>query len=263
MDTQIVDIGEVTPDPANVRTHSEENLQAIKGSLLRFGQQKPIVVSEDGWVIAGNGTLAAALALGWDQISVVKTKLHGSEATAYAIADNRTSDLADWDVDSLLLQMDALNVEDPDLAVCTGWTPEALVALLEVDSVDAGTPAQYSRKIVTPIYEPKGEQPNVSELYDEVRANELLADIQAADLPDDVRAFLEAAAERHTSFHFGRIADYYAHAPPEVQQLMEQSALVIIDFEQAIEQGFVKLSKAMLEQVELESPESENPPYAR
>ena len=54
-------------DPANVRKHDEKNLEAIKSSLLRFGQQKPIVVDGKGIVIAGNGTLTAAKALGWEK----------------------------------------------------------------------------------------------------------------------------------------------------------------------------------------------------
>ena len=56
-------IAEVTLDPANARAHSERNLQAIADSLDRFGQQKPIVITPDGTVVAGNGTLEAARSL--------------------------------------------------------------------------------------------------------------------------------------------------------------------------------------------------------
>lgn len=50
------------------------------------------------------------------------------------------------------------------------------------------------------------------------------------------------AAERHTVFDYKKVADYYAHANAEMQNLMEMSALVIVDFDKAIENGFVKLS---------------------
>jgi len=66
--------------------------------------------------------------------------------------------------------------------------------------------------------------------------------ITAVDLPDDVRDFLLNAAERHVQFNFQRVADFYAHAGPEVQELMEDSALVVVDFNKAIEGGFVKLT---------------------
>lgn len=83
-------------DPANARTHSRRNLDAIKGSLARWGQQKPIVVTKDNVVLAGNGTLAAIKELGWEQVWVNKSELTDFEAAAYALADNRTSELAAW-----------------------------------------------------------------------------------------------------------------------------------------------------------------------
>jgi DNA modification methylase len=108
-------------DPANVRRHPERNLDAIKASLARFGQQKPIVVDADGIVRAGNGTLEAARALNWGRVAIVRTPLRGSEATAYAIADNRTGDLAEWDETGLAEQLRALQSEDFDLGA-VGYT---------------------------------------------------------------------------------------------------------------------------------------------
>lgn len=84
-------------DPANLRKHGKKNLDAIKASLRRFGQQKPIVVDAKGIVLAGNGTLAAAQELGWSEIQIVRTDLAGTQATAFGIADNRSAELAEWD----------------------------------------------------------------------------------------------------------------------------------------------------------------------
>ena len=97
MKIQNVAIDSVHVDPANVRRHPERNLDAIKASLARFGQQKPIVVDANGVVRAGNGTLEAAKSLGWTKIAIVRTDLANSEATAFSIADNRTAELAEWD----------------------------------------------------------------------------------------------------------------------------------------------------------------------
>ena len=93
MEIEDVPVDSLHNDPANVRKHGEQNLAAIKASLARFGQQKPIVVNADGVVIAGNGTLMAARALNWRTVKAVRTNLAGSEATAFAIADNRTAEI--------------------------------------------------------------------------------------------------------------------------------------------------------------------------
>ena len=90
-------ITELSLDPSNVRKHGRKNLDAIKASLRKFGQQKPIVVDAKGIVIAGNGTLTAAQELGWTEIDIIRTQLEGVEATMFAIADNRTAELAEWE----------------------------------------------------------------------------------------------------------------------------------------------------------------------
>ena len=108
-------------DPSNVRKHSRKNLDAIKASLRKFGQQKPIVVDAKGIVLAGNGTLTAAQELGWTKIEITRTELAGVEATAFAIADNRTAELAEWDEDGLAKVLESLKVEDADLLAATGY----------------------------------------------------------------------------------------------------------------------------------------------
>lgn len=106
----------LTLDPQNARRHSTKNLDAIKGSLTKFGQQKPIVVSSDNVVIAGNGTVEAAKALGWTEIGFVRSTLTGTQAKAYAVADNRTGELAEWDDSVLSKTLEALKAENFDLA---------------------------------------------------------------------------------------------------------------------------------------------------
>lgn len=122
-----VPIESVHPDPANVRRHPERNLDTIKASLARFGQQTPIVVDAKGIVRKGNGTLAAAKALGWGMIDVVRTDLGGVEATAYAIADNRTAELAEWDGTGLAETLRALqSEEDEGLFEAAGFNAQEL-----------------------------------------------------------------------------------------------------------------------------------------
>lgn len=123
-------VAELASDPANVRKHNEKNLDAIKASLTRFGQQKPIVIDKSGVVRAGNGTLAAAKALGWAEIDCVETELEGAEATAYAIADNRTAELAEWDEAALTAVLQSLEHEDAALLEAAGFDQRELDKLM-------------------------------------------------------------------------------------------------------------------------------------
>ena len=97
-----VPVAELQFDPANAMTHPEDNLEAIKGSLQAYGQRKPIVVNRrTGHVEAGNGTLQAALSLNWTHLAVVYVDDDPATAAGFAIADNRTAQLAEFDKDAL------------------------------------------------------------------------------------------------------------------------------------------------------------------
>ena len=101
---------------------------------------------------------------------------------------------------------------------------------------------KYTKKIIAPMYEPlDGPKPHIQELYANVKYRELVASITAADIPEEDKEFLLVAATRHVVFNYGKIADYYAKSSAEVQDLMERSALVIIDFDKALEYGYTKL----------------------
>lgn len=107
-------IDQLVFDPINARKHPVKNIEAIKGSLTKFGQQKPIVINSKSIVIAGNGTLMAAKALGWKNIKVIVSDLNDLNQMAFALADNRTSELAEWDQDILSQQLAQLDLNDFD-----------------------------------------------------------------------------------------------------------------------------------------------------
>lgn len=111
------------------------------------------------------------------------------------------------------------------------------------------TDGKYTGKIQAPIYEPKNQQPHILELLDNSKTQRLINRITAAtNITEGERKFLLLAAQRHTVFNYERIADYYANATPEMQELMEDSALVIIDFLKAIELGYVQLCENISQQ---------------
>ena len=115
MKIETVDIELLKLDPKNARKHNDKNLDAIKGSLQKFGQQKPIVIDEFNIIIAGNGLFQAAKELGYRTITIVRTNLKGRELTAYGLADNRTTDLSTWDDDILGELLHDLRENDFDL----------------------------------------------------------------------------------------------------------------------------------------------------
>lgn len=245
-----VKVDRLVPDPENARTHSPENLEAIAKSLEHFGQRKPIVVARasDGSnrlvVIAGNGTLEAAIGLGWSELAVaeVPEEWDADRARAYAIADNRSAELAEWDkvqLASALVDLDAVGWNIKDLGFTSLGDDGLEPAGGQDDSVGHDGNA-YTAAINVPQYEVVGDQPGVFELYDDTRAKDLQRSILAADIPAEVAEFLLLATHRHVRFNYRKLAEYYPHATPEVQRLMEESALVIVDAEDAIRWGYAR-----------------------
>ena len=107
---------------------------------------------------------------------------------------------------------------------------------------------KYSSKIEAPLYEPKNKKPHILELCNKEKTHRLLRRIDNSNLPIEEKSFLLDAARRHNVFNYEKIADYYANASKEMQELMEDSALVIIDFEKAVELGYVKMCEEIRNQ---------------
>jgi DNA modification methylase len=136
-----IPIGDLQFDPTNARLHPERNLEAIKGSLATYGQRKPIVVNKrTGHIEAGNGTLQAALSLGWSHLAAVYVDEDPSAAAGFSIADNQSAALATWDKEklSLLLELtveedDRLNAMLADLRAEVGLAPPD--GLVDADEV--------------------------------------------------------------------------------------------------------------------------------
>jgi ParB-like chromosome segregation protein Spo0J len=119
MKIETLQIRDLTPDPENARLHDDKNLKAIQGSLKEFGQRKPIVITEAGVIVAGNGTVEAAKRLGWTQIDAVRVPgdWTPNQIKAFALADNRTAELASWDIHVLDEQLWELEQEELDVTL--------------------------------------------------------------------------------------------------------------------------------------------------
>lgn len=146
-------ISKLTLDPNNARKHSEKNLRAIAASLEKFGQRKPIVVHR-GVVIAGNGTVEAAKSLGWTDISIaaVPDEWDADTAKAYALADNRSAELAEWDESELAKQL--LELQDADWDITElGFDVPALADIEPVDEDEIPEPPVEPKTKLGDIYQ--------------------------------------------------------------------------------------------------------------
>lgn len=249
-------ITDYIPDNHNANAGSERGLQMIEDSLQQDGVGRSLVADANDRIPAGNKTLEAAVNAGITDVIEIETDgkalivhkrtdwdlddLKGS-ARRYAYRDNRASQVSlTWDANVIAADIEA-GVNLGDL-----WTGAEMDILL---GIEPPAEERYSRKIDIPIYEPTNDKPDIAELFDDSRTKELLAEIDSSDLTSDEKRFLTIAAQRHTVLHFARIADLYAHGSAALQRLMENSALVIIDYNRAIELGYAKLTKQIAEMV--------------
>jgi hypothetical protein len=231
------DINTIRENPHNPRTITEEKFRKLVDSLRQFPEMleaRPIVVDKDNVVLGGNMRLKAAREAGLKEVPIYRSDWGHDKSSEFIIKDNVSYGEHDWDI--LANEWDSYPLAEWGLDV---WTPE-------VEEEEPGNP--YSTKVEAPIYKPTKAQPQVDELQGLGKYQEIIASIEGADLDPEIDSFLRMAATRHIVFDYEQIAEYYAHAPEQVQNLMEQSALVIVDFGQAIQDGFVRLNQELKEQ---------------
>lgn len=233
-------------DDKNFNKGTKKGRKLIDKSIRKFGAGRSILLDKNNRIIAGNKTHELAREAGIKKVIVIDAKpdelvavrrgdvdLDSEKGREMALADNATGAAnLDWDDEALARAQEEIGLSVEDWNVMIGQ---------KIDDT-------YSRKIEAPVYEPSGVSPNLSDCYDSTKTEELIEEIKEADLPDEVREFLIYAAYRHTEFNYGMIADYYCNATKEIQELFENSALVIIDFKKAIEKGFVRMTDELLEE---------------
>lgn len=139
LETLKIPIDKLVLDQANARKHSKRNIEVVQNSLLRFGQRSPVVVQKRGLIVrAGNARVIAAKALGWTHIAALVVDESDIEAAAYALADNRSAELAEWDEGALASAIEALHKADPDALKFTGFDDGEISSILDaaIGSVD-------------------------------------------------------------------------------------------------------------------------------
>lgn len=227
-------VSELVPYVGNAKKHPEWQVEQIVNSIQAFGFNDPIAIWQDiagHWVIVeGHGRLLAAKELGMDEVPVIRvTHLDDEGRRAYTLAHNKLTMNTEFDPQILHAELDAIEGLDMEEF---GFT----------DGSGLADPWEYTDAVKPPQYEPTG-MAELESLADKSKYDELVAEIESSDgiSPDEV-AFLKDAATRHIVFDYEKIADYYAGASPQMQRQMEKSALVILDMEDAIANGYAQLA---------------------
>lgn len=229
----LVDIKELSFYERNPKNHTEKDINLIIKSIKRNGWGDPLLVCpETGEVLSGNGRLMAAKELGMEQVPVVYAPkgLTDKQKADLVIASNKLVEVSGYNehLEELISEFE-LGIEDFGI---------------ELDKKEEKSGESiYEMKIDTPIYEITGEEPDIKELTNTEKADKLLALIEDSGVNAEQKRFLKTCATRLYEFNYSKIAEYYAHQDKDMQDLMEKLALVIIDYNKAVENGFVDMTQ--------------------
>jgi hypothetical protein len=242
-----VPIEQVKENPTNPRNITASQLEKLKKSIKQFPQMldiRPLVVDETGTVLGGNMRLTALKELGYDKVPIIPANnLTEQQKKEFVIKDNLG--YGEWNWDVLRSDWDIKELDD--------WGLEILDFKEPVNESEN----PYSKKVQAPIYTPSEEAPTFQSTYDTTKYDALVRIIESSSVNPEIKDFLKLCAVRHIVFNYELIADFYAHADTETQELMETSALVIIDYDRAIELGYVKLGDKIMEQYNSENYDEE------
>ena len=229
-------LSEIIPYERNPRKN-DAAVEDLAESIRQCGYRARIIVDENNVILAGHTRLKALQLLRWKEAEVQRElDMPDEMKRKYRLLDNKISEKSTWDFELLEWELEDLNFEGYDFGF----------ELQDLDDIDEPQEDdKYTDVVNIPQYEPKGECPKISEMLDVTKYNELIAQIEESELPEEVATFLKYAAARHIGFNYKTIADFYAHQDKEIQELMENSALVIIDVDNAIKNGYTQLTKRL------------------
>ena len=219
---------DIKPYEKNPRKN-DNAVEYVANSIKEFGFKVPIVIDKDGVIVAGHTRYKASKKLGLEKVPcIIADDLTDEQIKAYRLADNKVSEKSEWDFD--LLQDELSEILNIDME------------MFDFNKLGTGSGENpYTQKINIPQYEITGEKPDILELVDDEKTNELIEEIKKSNVTEKEKDFLIQSAQRHLIFKYKKIAEYYANASEEMQKLMEKSALVIIDFDNAIANGYVRM----------------------
>lgn len=245
-------LSEIKPldnNPRYIKTDDFERLCASVQNNADYFECRPIILSDrtgELVIIAGNQRYKAAQEVGLKEVPTIL--LHGlTEAKEKEIVIRDNVQNGKWDYD--ILASGAWG----EVEELTDWGVE-MNFLADTDDFGGNEKEPegqkdetvYSRSIEAPIYQITGSQPDESECVDFSKVNKLIEEIDNSNISNKQKEMLRICAYRHAVINFANMAEYYAHQDKEMQNLMENNALVVVDFDKAIENGFIDMTEKLL-----------------
>jgi hypothetical protein len=251
-----ISIHELEPFQGKLKTLTKDKLDDLKNSLIKDGLPLALHVWRDekgkNWILDGHTRITALKSLEDDgyfvppiPVNIVQAKSKKDAAQIVLIANSRYSRMDETSLGNYMIEME-LNLPDINLLDLIDIDMSDFKVGEDINPEDDDT---YTRKVETPIYEPKGDKPELHHVYDKSKSDSLIDKINSSSLDQELKEFLIYSSYRHVKFNYKNIAELYAHQSKEAKELFEESALVIIDFDKAIELGFVKLTEKMKESI--------------
>ena len=231
-------LSNIKANPSNPRIIKDDRFQKLVKSISEFPKMmelRPMVINSDNVVLGGNMRLKALQELKYKEIpdNWVKRadELTEDEQKRFIIADNVGFGEHDWGV---------LKAE---------WDTEELSEWgLDVPDMDKKeNDVEDLFNIELPFYKASEIMPNVYELANTEKADNLLSKIDSANINDELKKILKFRASFFTDFNFQNIADYYHHSNNETKELFEALGMVVLAPKEALERGFIDISENIME----------------
>jgi DNA modification methylase len=145
-------VASLRPHPGNARTHSRKQIRQIADSIRHFGFTNPVLIGEDGEIIAGHGRVEAAKLLGWESVPTMRlAHLNAAQRRAYVLADNKLALNAGYDRELLAIELQGLIDIDFDVEL-TGFSPAEIDLVLdEAREGSPNGPAEAEDQVPFPI----------------------------------------------------------------------------------------------------------------
>ena len=224
---------------------NDDAVEYVANSIKEFGFKVPIIVDKNNVIVAGHTRYKASLELGLEEVPcIIADDLTDEQVKAFRLADNKVSEKASWNLDLLNEELEGIL----DLDMSQFDFNKINVDDINID-IEDNEGNRFSTETKIPQYNVEGLDVSYNDMINCDKYNELIKEIDEADISEDDKKFLELAATRHLRFNYRNIAEFYVKADKKVQNLMEKSALVFIDFEDAIANGYVRLSSKISEAI--------------
>lgn len=213
---------DLIPYANNAKIHTNEQVEQIVKSIEEFGFNDPIAIwhnaNNEMEIVEGHGRVLAASKMGLEVVpTICLDHLTDEQRRAYTHVHNQLTMNTGWNFETLDLDLADLDFDFGDFGFDVADTTE-----------QAENP--YSEAVNGLIYEPSADMPLIDSLLDSSEAELLVEKVKCANgITRAERCFLEQACGRFNRFDYEKIADYYAHADTECQELMRELKLVIVD----------------------------------